>query len=90
VGKIHHQLVNLLGLSRTVISPIDDFVDDHSILQPDVLVLPENRPIRQGDREVAAPIMVVEVLSPSREARDRDQKVAIYLRGGAAEWAGVT
>jgi Uma2 family endonuclease len=85
VGKIHHQLIELVGFARTVVSPVDVFVDEHNVLQPDVLVLRAVHAIRRGDREVAMPILVVEVLSRSTEDRDRDQKVAIYLRAGVAE-----
>lgn len=85
VGKIHYQLIQLVGICRTVQSPVDVFVDDHNILQPDVLVLPASHSIRRGDLEVAMPILVVEVLSRSTEKRDRNQKVAIYLGAGVAE-----
>jgi Uma2 family endonuclease len=85
VGKIHHQLAGLVGLDRTVVSPIDVFVDDHNVLQPDILVLAESDAIRRGDRAVAVPILVIEVLSPATANRDRDPKVGIYLRAGVRE-----
>jgi Uma2 family endonuclease len=85
VGKIHFQLVGLVGVARTVQSPVDVFVDDYNVLQPDILVLSADRSIRRGDREVGIPDLVIEVLSRSTEQRDRDQKVAIYLRAGVSE-----
>jgi Uma2 family endonuclease len=50
-----------------------------------VLLPSDAHPIRRGDREVATPILVVEVHSPSTESRDRDQKVRTYLRAGVGE-----
>ncbi len=84
-GKIHVQLAGLVGVSRTVASPIDVFIDNHNVLQPDVLVLSEDQALRRGDREVAMPIMVVEVLSPSTANRDRCEKVDTYLDAGVVE-----
>ena len=85
VGKILQQLVELVGLHRAVTSPIDVFVDDHNILQPDVLVLSEIDAVVPGDKEAATPVLVVEVLSPSTATRDRNQKVGIYLGAGVRE-----
>ena len=85
VGKVLLQLVGLVGLHRAITSPIDVFVDDHNILQPDVLVLSMVGAARPGDRVASTPILVVEVLSPSTATRDRDQKVGIYLRAGVRE-----
>ncbi len=85
VAKVHRQLMDLVGVARTVQSPVDVFIDDHNVLQPDVLVLSADRAIRRGDLEVSIPVLVVEVLSRSTEKRDRDQKVQIYLRAGVSE-----
>ncbi len=85
VGKILQQLVELVGLHRAITSPIDLFVDDHNVLQPDVLVLSKVDAVLPGDKEVATPVLVVEVLSPSTASRDRDQKVGVYLRAGVQE-----
>jgi len=85
VGEIHMLLRDLVGSRRVVESPIDVFVDDFNVLQPDVLVLSEADPIAPGDAQVAIPVLVVEVLSASTASRDRDQKVGIYLRAGVEE-----
>jgi Uma2 family endonuclease len=85
VMRIGLALANIVGTRRAVVSPIDVSVDDWNVVQPDVLVLPEDCPISPGDAQVGTPALVVEVLSPSTASRDRDQKVAIYLRAGVKE-----
>ena len=81
-SRIHYLLATLVGPSRAIASPIDVFVDPYNILQPDVLVTPEDTVLRVGRARVPTPILVIEVLSPSTASRDRDQKVAIYLGAG--------
>jgi Uma2 family endonuclease len=62
-------------------------VDQRTALEPDVLVVP-------GPRETAslpweshpAPLLAVEVLSPSTRSFDHTQKRSAYLRHGAAEY----
>jgi Uma2 family endonuclease len=85
VGKLLVQLTDLAGPNRVVPSPIDVFVDDHNILQGDLLVLAESDAARPGDRHAPTPILVIEVLSPETADRDRDEKVGIYLRAGVKE-----
>jgi Uma2 family endonuclease len=84
-GWIHVQLAALVGPRRVVESPIDLFVDDECILQPDVAVLPESAPARPDIPEMAVPLLVVEVLSPSSIPRDRRRKPSIYFRAGVRE-----
>ena len=83
VGGIHLAACGLVGLRRVVLSPIDLFVDDLNVLQPDVAVFAEAPPVDIA--EIPVPLLVVEVLSPSTARRDRRQKSAIYLRAGVRE-----
>ena len=85
VGEIHLRLRLLLGPDRVVLSPIDVFVDEQNVLQPDLLVLSERDKGRPGMERVSLPILVIEVLSPSTADRDRKEKARIYLRAGVAE-----
>jgi Uma2 family endonuclease len=84
-GRIHLQLAMLVGTRRAIASPIDLFVDDESILQPDVAVLPASAPASPEKPEIAVPLLVVEVLSPSTSRRDRHRKPPIYFRAGVRE-----
>lgn len=75
--------LGLLDEERLYFAPMDVFVDDLNVLQPDVLVLDDPS---QGDaKQVPLPMLVVEVLSPSTAARDRRVKTEIYLEAGVRE-----
>ncbi len=66
-------------------SPIDVFIDDYNVLQPDVAVLPAGTTVGPEMAQIPIPVFVVEVLSPSTAKRDRGTKTAIYLRAGVKE-----
>jgi Uma2 family endonuclease len=83
VGRLHIEFYRIVGPSRVVVSPIDVFVDDHNVLQPDILVLDE--PLSPKVAHVGIPALVVEVLSKSTAHRDRVVKRDIYLRAGVRE-----
>lgn len=92
-----HQVV-LLALARrlyefalerghlALFAPMDVTLFDHTVLQPDLLVVHrERREI--VDRWVdGAPDLVVEVLSPSTGRRDRVLRLALYARAGVFEY----
>ncbi len=82
-GKLLVDLHGLVGPSRVVSSPIDVFVDEHNVLQPDILVLDE--PLGPQVKHVGLPALVVEILSPSTVLRDRVVKREIYLDAGVRE-----
>ncbi|MHC4472262.1 MAG: Uma2 family endonuclease [Planctomycetota bacterium] len=75
----------IVGRGRVVTSPVDVLVDEHNVLQPDVMALAETDRIAPGGDQRAIPILVVEVLSPSTAERDRAQKARIYLGAGVRE-----
>jgi Uma2 family endonuclease len=83
VGRLHRVLCGIVDPDRVVMSPIDVFVDDLNVLQPDVAVL-RDVPSRDA-AEIGIPLLVVEVLSPSTERRDRESKRRVYLRAGVEE-----
>jgi Uma2 family endonuclease len=92
-----HQLI-VVALSRHLydfalaqghllfIAPMDVTLFDHTVLQPDLLLVARER------REIApkwvdgAPDLVVEVLSPSTGRRDRLVKLALYASAGVPEY----
>ncbi|MFQ5844557.1 MAG: Uma2 family endonuclease [Planctomycetota bacterium] len=78
-------LRSVVGRGRVLVSPIDVFIDDHNVLQPDVLALDAKRAVRPEDARVALPLLVVEVLSPATARWDRDVKTTIYLGAGVRE-----
>jgi Uma2 family endonuclease len=67
-------------------APLDVILSEHDIVEPDLLlVLNENLDILQ-DWVQGAPNLVIEILSPSTEARDRSIKLKAYARYGVGEY----
>jgi len=83
VVDLCERLCAAVGKHRVVVAPMDVFVDNHNIFQPDVLVT--LKPLLRDVAEVGIPCLVVEVLSPSTRLRDRRQKLGHYLEAGVAE-----
>ncbi len=80
---------NYLGqhpVGRLLMSPMDVIFGDFDVLQPDLLfVLNEHKEILK-DWVRGAPDLVVEILSPTTEARDRGVKLKAYARFGVQEY----
>ncbi|HAC17739.1 MAG TPA: hypothetical protein DCF78_04080, partial [Dehalococcoidia bacterium] len=67
--------------------PMDVVLSDHDVFQPDISFISNNRLHIIGDRNIqGAPDLVIEILSPSTETRDRDIKLEQYLRFGVREY----
>jgi len=65
------------------VGPVDFAIDDTNVLVPDVVAL-ETPPSRDAT-DIAAALVVVEILSPSTAARDRRVKAQKYLDAGVEE-----
>ena len=75
------------GLGRVFVAPYDVILSSHNVLQPDVLFVPEEqRSIITADNVNGSPALVVEVMSPSTGARDREIKRRIYAQQGVGEY----
>ena len=71
---------------RVLMAPMDVRLADHSVVQPDLLlVMPERRSIIQ-DRIEGAPDLLVEVLSPSTARMDRGAKLRLYAESDVREY----
>ena len=94
----YHQkiLLNLTGafwiflenhpLGELRFAPLDVILSEHDVLEPDLLfVLNEHRDILQ-DWVRGAPDLVIEILSPTTESRDRGIKLKAYARYGIGEY----
>lgn len=80
-GKVPH--------GKVVISPMDVYLDDENVVQPDVFwVSGVDSRCKLGDDGYwhGAPDLVVEVLSPSTALRDHGIKFALYERFGTREY----
>ncbi len=70
---------------RPFIAPTDVVFDDENIVQPDMLVVCDPSKLT-GANVQGAPDLIVEILSPSTNLRDRRQKKALYERFGVKEY----
>ena len=67
-------------------APLDVILSEHDVLEPDLLlVLNEHKGLLQ-DWVRGAPDLVVEILSPSTESRDRGLKLKAYAKYGVGEY----
>ena len=75
-------------LGRVAVAPVDVVLDRERalIVQPDVLFVSTARLSIIGDQVWGAPDLVVEVLSPGSEARDRREKRGWYRQYGIREY----
>ena len=92
-----HQLAALIlwrtlyDVSRTtralaVAAPFDVALFDHSVVQPDVLYFSAARRKLIRGRAEGPPDVVVEVVSPGSERKDRIQKLRLYAEAGVQEY----
>jgi Uma2 family endonuclease len=73
-------------LGEVLVAPCDVVLSPTDVVQPDVLFVAAGRAAIVGERFIsAAPDLVVEVLSPSTEDRDRTLKTKLYARFGVRE-----
>jgi Uma2 family endonuclease len=94
--SLHQMLVLLLarllddiavasgGLALT--APMDVALDEHSVVQPDLIYLLAEHRDRAVERVEGAPDLVVEVLSPGTARRDRGEKLRLYAESGVREY----
>ncbi|MHC4575942.1 MAG: Uma2 family endonuclease [Planctomycetota bacterium] len=88
VGELFGALRDHLGpghRGRLLVSPTDVVIDDASVLQPDLLVLPEGARPSRRPWKIPPPIWVAEILSPQTAMRDSGVKLALYARRGVEE-----
>ncbi len=69
---------------EVLVAPYDWLIDDHTVFEPDVMVI-ERRP-EDRDYEDRPPLLVAEVLSPSTSSTDLLLKRHEYAQGGAPHY----
>ena len=89
-GRIHFQLyeqINVPGIGEVYLAPTDVQLTDHDIVQPDlIVVLDERRTIITPSKIKGIPHLVVEILSDSTINNDRVLKKELYERVGIPEY----
>ena len=73
-------------LGKVAFAPLDVVLDPHNTVQPDLIfVAKANEGIIQRRGIFGVPDLLVEVVSPSSQRRDRYQKKQLYARFGVKE-----
>ncbi|MGH7898466.1 MAG: Uma2 family endonuclease, partial [Candidatus Binatia bacterium] len=74
-------------LGEVLVSPIDVILAPTTIAQPDLLFIRTGRGAIVTERAVEGPPdLVIEILSPSSNRKDRTTKAAVYARFGVAHY----
>ena len=66
-------------------APLDVILSEHDVLEPDLLIVLKEHQTIVKDWVRGAPDLVVQILSPATEARDRGPKMKAYARFGVGE-----
>src|SRR5688500_13793307 len=81
-----YDFLKLLVLNGKVrFSPLDVWLDDRDVVQPDVLWMAENSQCRPSENKkylIGAPELIIEVFSPGTEKLDRGRKFNLYQKHG--------
>src|SRR6266487_635999 len=80
--------VKLAGRGRVLAAPIDVVLDTGSVVQPDVLVLLEEKETtkQKPSQTIRPPDLAIEVASPGTAHYDRLKKYNAYARAGVREY----
>ena len=78
--------VTRTGIGYVFIAPLDVRLGPHTYVQPDLLVILNEREHLIGESMIeGAPNLVVEVLSRNSRASDRGRKLEVYAKAGVPE-----
>lgn len=74
------------GQGEVFHAPLDVVFSESTVVQPDILFISHQRRNIIGEQNISgAPDLVVEILSPATEERDRGAKLQLYCRYGVRE-----
>lgn len=87
-GSLRNQLDDLVkpGGGMALAAPLDVPLAEHSVVQPDVVVVRAANLQLLRNRWLLVPELLVEVASPSTSRLDRGEKLALYLACGVREY----
>lgn len=82
-----HGFVSEGGLGEVFFAPCDLVLSETDVVQPDLFFISKDRLSIIGETNIqGAPDLVIEILSPATEQRDRGVKQKLYARGGVSEY----
>lgn len=92
--KVSRNLTLLLGnylkkfpVGELYVAPFDVYFDDETVVEPDIVVVLNARLALIDEKKMnGAPDLVIEILSPSTEERDRGFKFKRYAQEGVSEY----
>ncbi|MEM6980506.1 MAG: Uma2 family endonuclease [Planctomycetota bacterium] len=87
--RIQFQLymqIELPGQGQVIDAPIDVQLTPSDVVQPDLVVVLNDRPIITDTRIVGVPNLLVEILSPSNPHHDRELKFRLYQQHQVDEY----
>jgi Uma2 family endonuclease len=74
------------ALGKVFFAPVDVYLSEHDVVQPDVFFISSERHSRLVDEGVhGAPDLVVEIISPSSGQLEKRRKRPLYARSGVRE-----
>jgi Uma2 family endonuclease len=73
-------------LGEVFYAPIDVYLDNENVFEPDLVFISSKQLHILGNNIYGAPDLVVEVLSPSSEKKDKRDKKVIYEKYGVKEY----
>jgi Uma2 family endonuclease len=93
-GRIEFELrkhVQGRDLGEVFDAPLDVYLDNENVLQPDIMFISKDRAGIIGEKNIqGAPDLVIEILSESTAYRDMAQKKKLYAKFGVKEYWIVT
>ena len=78
--------VDKRALGQVVVSPMDVYLSENDIYQPDIIFISNERKEIIHDRIEGAPDLIIEILSPSSIHYDRVQKMSVYETTNVREY----
>jgi Uma2 family endonuclease len=78
--RVVHDYARAVGVGEAIPAPFDIVLDDRTLVQPDVCVIPTE------SGAALLPLLAIEVLSPTTARYDRLVKRARYQRSGVEYW----
>lgn len=85
VSRFDYEVTLKLKECLHFIAPTDVVFDEFNVIQPDVFVVCNRDRITENNIQ-GAPDLIVEVVSPATELKDRREKKALYEKAGVKEY----